>query len=104
MKEPIQRYCSCGAEIKSSLTYCKDCSMKNRKTYMEGYRKYGAQNPRQGMEEKLTACQCPMCKVIHRQIMNWTGHGMPKKYCNTCGSLNIVQDIDTTNYELMSRG
>lgn len=41
---------------------------------------------------KTHKCKCPMCGILHLVKMFWTGHGMPRKYCDKC--LRIVQTHD----------
>ena len=33
---------------------------------------------------KFTKCLCPKCGRIHKIKLNWTGRGMPRKFCAIC--------------------
>ena len=47
---------------------------------------------------KQTKCKCPTCVKIHKRVLNWTGRGMPRVYCNAC--IRLVADYA---YEQESR-
>lgn len=31
-----------------------------------------------------TTCFCPICQEFHEVKMNWTGRGVPRKFCLNC--------------------
>lgn len=33
---------------------------------------------------EMTRCTCPQCGKTHRQVMLWTGRGVPRCYCPQC--------------------
>ena len=35
-------------------------------------------------DEKSTLCICPLCGETHEVVFNWTGRGIPYKYCPDC--------------------
>lgn len=94
----------CGVLIpdRANGLYCRACSIVLRAEYMVRYRQEGARTPRKGFEEKSTVCICPMCKKLHKRIMNWTGKGIPHFYCKSCLNVDAVQYLDVS-YELQLR-
>jgi transposase-like protein len=29
-------------------------------------------------------CVCPRCDKVYKRMIQWSGHGMPRYYCNNC--------------------
>ena len=36
------------------------------------------------LDATQTVCICPICRQLHKVKMNWTGRGMPRKFCMEC--------------------
>ena len=47
-------------------------------------------------EKRTVACICPKCTDQHHVHMQWTGRGVPRKYCHTCRGLVAGLDSAAT--------
>ena len=77
-------------EWKPRRKYCRECANEKHK---QDHRRYVKENgiiPKKHMDS-MTLCKCPLCGKLHKMRLNWVGHGMPRKYCNNCSMLEIVQ-------------
>lgn len=36
------------------------------------------------LDSKRTLCKCPKCDGLHYVFFNFTGRGMPRKFCDGC--------------------
>ncbi len=62
--------------------WCLDCSKKRHKQDQINYAK-----KKQHLLKKhktTVVCKCPLCGELHKVRMDWTGKGMPRKYCRRC--------------------
>lgn len=41
-------------------------------------------------EGESTKCICPLCEKKHFRLLNWTGRGTPRKYCEACRNTKKV--------------
>lgn len=37
-----------------------------------------------GVYGEQTYCKCPKCDKLHRQLIDWKGRGIPRKFCPKC--------------------
>ena len=45
--------------------------------------------------ERMTECICPSCEQKHHKRMEWTGNGIPRKFCPFCEDLpNQVEFLE----------
>ena len=98
----ITRTClDCGADISSSFPtrkYCLQCGRIRRIKYKKEYRKTTTGKTIKSENGKWRICICPMCRKSHRMRINYTGHGTPRIYCNSCRANDAVQTLSNDTY------
>ena len=45
---------------------------------------------------KQTECKCPRCGKKHMRKINWTGRGIPRKFCGVCDAM--IGDFESGDF------
>ena len=70
-------------EWKPRRKYCIDCAREKHNENHKRYVKEKGRIPKKSYGGKVV-CKCPTCGRLHKIKMEWTGKGMPRKYCDGC--------------------
>jgi len=64
--------------------YCPkpECQAEKLKRWGQSHKRgYDRRSDQYGVMMK---CKCPMCEIIYKRKVFWTGHGMPRIFCHNC--------------------
>jgi hypothetical protein len=67
---------------------------ERRKVYIKRYYQKNKKKILVKTDNKWTKCKCPMCGGEHKLKLFWTGKGTPRKYCEECKKLYVMNNSD----------
>ena len=50
-----------------------------------------------------TLCKCPSCEKLYHRLINWTGRGIPRIYCEYCRNLKSISS-DCEEFKVHNQG
>lgn len=48
--------------------------------------------------QSFYTCKCPLCERLYPKRMEWSGNGMPRKYCKPCREILRNMDNEPEGY------